>query len=262
MNIGIIGYGNIGELLTQNILGMKKRDFDMLYISNRHISKIESLNDNDSVICTDSNVEVAKNCEKIIISVKTPDFFEVIDGIYPHINENTHITFCCAGVDNRMRLEKYPDSMTCVIPTIASTYDGINAKKGVSLIHHDSNVSDENRKYIENLFSGFSDLRIVENEENLEILTLATSCMPAYIAFCIDKFASQLALKSDISKDEFMKLLLNTNISASQLLNEDIYDSSELIGKVATKNGITQKGLDYLEEELSELYGNLITKVI
>ncbi|MCR5026791.1 MAG: NAD(P)-binding domain-containing protein [Methanobrevibacter sp.] len=262
MNLGIIGYGNIGELLVQNILNIANDDFNKLYISNRHIDKIEFLKDNEIVTCTDSNTEVSRNCEKIIICVQTPMFFDVLEEIYPDINENTHLIYCCAGIDNKKRLENYPNNMTCIIPTIASTYDGKNPKKGVSLIKHDENVSTENKDYIEKLFNEFSDIKIVKDENELEILTFTTSCMPAFISLAVEKLASQLSLNSSIDKEEFLKLLITTNMSTSQLLNENTFNNEDIIKKVATKNGITEKGLRYLDDELIEVYTNLIGKII
>ena len=262
MNLGIIGYGNIGELLVQNILNLNKHDFNKLYISNRHIAKIEFLRDIDGVICTDSNIEVSKNCEKIIICVETPDFFCVIDEIKPHINKKSHIIYCCAGIDIKERKNKYPLDMTCIIPTIASTYDGISPKKGVSLIYHDENLKEDNKKYINELFSQFSEIKIVENYDELAILTLATSCMPAFIALTLDKLSEKLELNSNLKKEEFMKLLCETSKSTSQIMLEEKYTSDELISKVATKNGITEKGLIYLDDELKNICQNLINIII
>ena len=246
MNLGIIGYGNIGELLVQNILNLDKHDFNKLYISNRHIAKIEFLRDVDGVICTDSNIEVSKNCEKIIICVETQDFFGVIDEIKPHIDKKSHIIYCCAGIDIKERKNKYSIDMTCIIPTIASTYDGISPKKGVSLIYHDENLKEDNKKYI--------------NE--LAISTLATSCMPAFIALTLYKLSEKLELNSNIKKEEFMKLLCETSKSTSQIMLEEKYTSDELISKVATKNGITEKGLIYLDDELKNICQNLINIII
>lgn len=80
MNLGIIGYGNIGELLSQNIISHDFCNLNKLYIANRTLSKINHLKDIDPRISiTDDNIEVAKNCEKIIISVKTPDLANVLD---------------------------------------------------------------------------------------------------------------------------------------------------------------------------------------
>lgn len=61
MDIGIIGYGNIGELLTLNILNLN--DDYKLFISNRTHSKLDKFKNNDNVVICSSNKEVALNCE-------------------------------------------------------------------------------------------------------------------------------------------------------------------------------------------------------
>ena len=119
MNLGIIGYGNIGELLSQNIISHDFCNLNKLYIANRTLSKINHLKDIDPRISiTDDNTEVAKNCEKIIISVKTPDLANVLDQLKPHITKNTQIIHTCAGTD----LEFKDCGLSCIIPTISSTY--------------------------------------------------------------------------------------------------------------------------------------------
>ena len=257
MNLGIIGYGNIGELLTQNIINYNFCNLNKLYIANRTLSKITHLKDiNQSISITDDNTEVAKNCEKIIISVKTPDLINVLEQIEEHITNDTQIIHTCAGID----LES--EKLTCVIPTISSTYDKNNPKKGFTIIMHDEKVSSENKEYVENLFSKFSQIKVVDNPEDLEIATIAASCMPAFISLGIDLFTDELSTKSNLSKEELFKIVAETLNSSSYLLKENILSSEELINKVATKKGITQKGLDTLNEELPAIYKRLIYNLL
>lgn len=238
MNLGIIGYGNIGELLSQNIISHDFCNLNKLYITNRTLFKINHLKDIDPRISiTDDNIEVAKNCEKIIISVKTPDLANVLDQLKPYITKNTQIIHTCAGTD----LEFKDCGLSCVIPTISSTYDEDNPKKGVSIIMHDENVSGENREFVEKLFSKFSQIKVVDSPMDLEIATIAASCMPAFIALGLDLFAGELEEKCNLSKEETFKILAETLNSTAYILKEDIYSPDELINKVATKNGITQK---------------------
>lgn len=259
MNLGIIGYGNIGEMLVKNIVNSKSIKFNKLYISNRHINKIKHLKDISESICiTDSNIELAKNCEKIIISVETPDLTGVLKEIKPYLHENTHVTHCSAGVDSDELEKEFNHPLTCVIPTISSTFDCENLKKGVSLFLHDENVSLKNREYIEDLFSKFSYIHEVENEQDLRISLIATSCMPAFIAQITGEMSEKLSENSSLTKNELLYLLTETLISTSLILKNNIYDNEELITKVATKGGITQKGLDYLNENMNHIENNLI----
>lgn len=47
MNLGIIGYGNIGELISKNIINHDFYNLNKLYIANRTLSKINHLKDTD-----------------------------------------------------------------------------------------------------------------------------------------------------------------------------------------------------------------------
>ena len=259
MNIGIIGYGNIGELIAQNIIKNDFYNFNKLYISNRTLSKINHIkNINSTISITDNNIEIAKNCEKIIISVKTPDLISVLEELKPYVTQNTQIIHTCAGINTTFE----NNGLTCVIPTISSTYDKNNPKKGVSIIIHDENVPLENKKFVEELFSKFSQIKIVNNNLDLEIATIAASCMPAFIALSSKMFAEKLEKNCDLTKEEIFKIILETLNSTSYLLEKNIYSSDELINKVATKNGITHKGLDLLNEELPDIYKKLIYKLL
>ncbi len=63
-------------------------------------------------------------------------------------------------------------------------------------------------------------------------------------------------------KEETFKILAETLNSTAYILKEDIYSPDELINKVATKNGITQKGLDVLDKDLPDIYKRLISKLL
>lgn len=97
---------------------------------------------------------------------------------------------------------------------------------------------------------------------DLEIATIAASCMPAFIALSLDLFAGELEEKCNLSKEETFKILAETLNSTAYILKEDIYSPDELINKVATKNGITQKGLDVLDKDLPDIYKRLISKLL
>ena len=127
---------------------------------------------------------------------------------------------------------------------------------------HDENVSAENKDFVEDLFSKFSHVKVVDNTLDLEIATIAASCMPAFIALSLDLFANKLEERCNLSKEETFKILAETLNSTTYILNEDIYSPDELINKVATKNGITQKGLDVLDEDLPAIYKRLICNLL
>ena len=86
--------------------------------------------------------------------------------------------------------------------------------------------------------------------------------MPAFVALNIKSFVDFMALNYDLDKNELFDLLSETVTSSSNLLSSNIFTADELMGKVATKKGITQKGLDLLDDELPEIYENLLNTLL
>ena len=282
MKIGVIGYGNMGSMIVNNILKLNLLlDDEELIVSNRHLNKFESLIDEypeENLNITSDNKEVAEQCEKILISVETPQFKEVLDEITPFINEKTHIIYTCAGLSFNHIKPFFDGKLTLVIPTLASTVTSNNSisslsrRKGVTLIKHNSKVELQERLFVEDLFNEFSYVKKIDNpiyfneeEDNLhpkdnelEISTILSSCGPAFIAIMIEKFAKCSMELSNISYEEAEDMILKTILGTSMLKEDQSLSNEEIINRVATKKGITQEGVDLLDKKLNKISKDLI----
>ena len=286
MKIGVIGYGNMGSMIVNNILKLNLLlDDEELIVSNRHLNKFESLIEEypeENLNITSDNKEVATQCEKILISVETPQFKEVLDEITPFINEKTHIIYTCAGLTFNQIRTFFDGKLTLVIPTLASTVTSNNAisslsrRKGVTLIKHNSKVELQERLFVEDLFNEFSYVKKIDNpiyfneeEDNLhpkdnelEISTIISSCGPAFIAMIIEKFTQCCTELSNISYEEAEDMILKTIIGTSLLKEDQSLSNEEIINKVATKKGITQEGVDLLDKKLNKISKDLIKTLL
>ena len=282
MKIGVIGYGNMGSMIVNNILKLNLLlEDEELIVSNRHLNKFESLIEeypDENLNITSDNTEIAKSCEKILISVETPQFKEVMDEITPCINENTHIIYTCAGLNFNHIKPFYDGKLSLVIPTLASTVTSNNAisslsrRKGVTLVKHNSKVDLQERLFVEDLFNEFSYVKKIDNpiyfneeEDNLhptdnelEISTILTSCAPAFLAIMIEKLAQTSSELAKVSKEEAEDMILKTIIGTALLKEDQALSNEDIINKVATKKGITQEGVDLLDKKLNKLNRELV----
>lgn len=256
MDFGIIGYGNIGSMISKNLEDIGFLEENSLNVSSRSSERLENLSDKVNVY--EHNGQLAENSDVVFISVKSPDLIKVIEEIVPFIDDETYLVHSSAGISFDDIANVYDGEVSCVIPSIASEANPERQKTGISIFHHNGNVSDENRKMIEDLFSRFSNVIATDSYDDLEALTIATSCMPAFIALVTSMFAEELSKSSSLDYDDIYSYLNETNASTANLLNTGLFTGDELIGKVATKNGITQRGLDYLSMELPTVFNNLI----
>lgn len=259
MNFGIIGYGNIGSLISDNLADIGFLDKNKLNISTKTLSKLENLDSRINVY--ENNVDIAKDSDIIFISVKSPDLIKVIEDIAPFLDDDSYLVHSSAGISFDDIAHVHDGEVSCVIPSVSSEPNPEKQKTGISIFYHNMNVSEENQEKIEELFSEFSNVITTDNYDDLEALTIATSCMPAFIAFVTELFARQLSDSSNLDYDDIYSYLNETNSSTASLLNLELFSSDDLINKVATKNGITQKGLDYLNDELPAIFDNLIKKL-
>ena len=282
MKIGVIGYGNMGSMIVNNILKLNLLlEDEELIVSNRHLNKFESLIEeypDENLNITSDNTEIAKSCEKILISVETPQFKEVMDEITPCINENTHIIYTCAGLNFNHIKPFYDGKLSLVIPTLASTVTSNNAisslsrRKGVTLVKHNSKVDLQERLFVEDLFNEFSYVKKIDNpiyfneeddnlhptDNELEISTILTSCAPAFLAIMIEKLAQTSSELAKVSKEEAEDMILKTIIGTALLKEDQALSNEDIINKVATKKGITQEGVDLLDKKLNKLNRELV----
>ena len=286
MKIGVIGYGNMGSMIVNNILKLNLLlDDEELIVSNRHLNKFESLIEEypeENLNITSDNKEVATQCQKILISVETPQFKEIIEEIKPFLNENTHIIYTCAGLNFNHIKQYFDGKLSLVIPTLASTVTSNNSisslarRKGVTLVKHNSKVELQERLFVEDLFNEFSYVRRIDNpiyfneEENnldpsdneLEMSTIISSCGPAFIAILMDKFAQSCSEASNIPKDDIENMVLKTVIGTTMLKDDQGLSNEDIINKVATKGGITQEGVDLLDKKFNKISKALIRTLL
>jgi len=274
MKIGFIGYGNMGQMIIKNILSLKLLNKEEIIISNRTIAKLDSLKEKYPKIATTSNNSyLARNSDKVFIFVKTPQFKEVMEEIYSFLPENTHVIHGCVGLSFEDVSDVYSGPVSQIILSIASTIteksiDSNFRKKGVSLIRHNKKVTDHDKEFLEELLNEFSYIEIIKEEttKDLEIATVLTSCGPAFIALLVKKISKIASLKSGLAMEESEDMIVKTLFASSLLmLNFDddtlAMNPEEIIEKVATKKGITQKGLDYLDPEIEKVANELFDKI-
>lgn len=280
--IGFIGYGNMGKMIIKNILKFNVFDSQEMIISNRNIAKLDKLKENyPNIVITDDNKYLAKNSNKIFIFVETPQFKNLIKDISIFLDENTHIVHVCAGLSFDNISNIYNGSVSQVISSIASTFneksENYNFKNGISLILHNKNTSDEDKEFVEEIFNEFSYIEIIDdlkrdvnvdnnvNDNNIssnndiEVATILSSCGPAFISLMIDNLAkiSSLKSKNSINFDKSKEIIIKTIIGTLNQIDTNNLTTDEIMIKTATKKGITEIGLNYIDDDFDEFVKNL-----
>lgn len=277
--VGFIGYGNMGNMVLNNILKLNIIPSGEIIVSNRTIAKLNDLKEKyPDITITDDNVLLAKNSYKIFIFVETGEFKNLIDEISPYLEDNCHIIHVCAGLsfDNISKI--YEGSVSQVTPSIASTFNEKYEKShfeklGVSLISHNKSTPSDEKEFVEELFNEFSYIEIMDDfaennkstkNNSLEIATILASCGPAFISLIINKLVDMNILNSEnnISSDEAKEIIIKTLLGVMIQIDTANISTNEIIKRTATKKGITEIGLDYLDDNFDELANGLFNLLL
>ncbi|KZX16181.1 pyrroline-5-carboxylate reductase [Methanobrevibacter cuticularis] len=297
--IGFIGYGNMGQMVINNILSLKLLKEEEIILSNRTMSKLDNLKEKYPLLeVTSDNSYLAKKCNKIFIFVETPEFKTLLEEIATSLNENSHIIHVCAGLTFENISNIFHGKVSQVIPTIISTYNEIaisnqkyssnNNQKGISLILHNSKLDLNDKNFVESLFNKFSYIKILDTDRNnknntisrngekndeykdigsdknndTKIATILTSCGPAFLSLVIRKIAITACKNTSLSYLELENMLIKTMLGTSIQLNDKNLDIDEILTKTTTKKGITENGLKYLDNEVEKIVSELFSQLL
>ena len=255
--IGIIGYGNMGKVILDGFLNSNALKQDEVVVSTRTISKLDELKQNyPELDVVSSNMITASKSDILFLFVGTSDIKDVLEEINEFISENTYIIYISAALTIKEVERVFNGKITKIIPSITSkVFDG------VSLICHNSLVSNEEANYIEKLFSTIGDVKIVD-EVDLDVGADITSCSPAFIAKLLMEFSVTASKNSGFSREETEEMVIKTFYGTSKLLYENKISLENLISTVATKGGITEEGINILDVEMPNVFNKLFKKTI
>ena len=254
---GFIGYGNMGKvILDAFLLSGSLRPYEVL-VSTRTRSKLNKLKKKyPEIEIVDENSLIALKSNLIFLFVGTSDVKYVLEEIKEFNSDNTHIVYISAGltIDNVQRI--FNGKITKVMPSLTS-----KVLEGITLICHNSAVTNEEAQYINTLFNSIGEVKIID-EEDFDIGSEITSCLPAFIADICMKFAQTATRNSGFSHEETEEMVIKTLYGTSKLLYEKNMGFDEVISSVATKGGITEVGIDYLDKEIPEIFNELFSITI
>jgi pyrroline-5-carboxylate reductase len=245
----------MGSMIINGLLDSNVLESHEVIISNRTLNKLEMIeNEFPEIDITNNNKYLASKCQRIFIFVGTFAVKEVIENIKDKISSDSHIIYISAALSLKNVEKIFDGKITKIIPSLTS-----KVNEGVSLIHHNKNVDDEDAEFVNNLFRGIGNIQII-SEEDFEVGSDLTSCAPAFIASIFKEFAKAGAKNGNFTTKEAEEMVIKTLYGTSKLLYEENMSFNELISKVATKGGITEEGIKVLEKEMPETY-NLLFNV-
>lgn len=238
MKIGIIGLGNMGSAMAHGLLNNNIETF--LYDKNK--DKRDEFEGLDKANIVESEVDVVKNANAVILTVKPYAYDELLDKIKESV-KNQIIISVTSSYDLKKLEKKLPGKkFLMAMPNTPAKI--LNSMTGIC---PGENISDEELKVLRKIFSSFGETEIVE-EKNIKIYETVCGCMPAYVYMYIEA-AADAAVSYGMKRDVAYKVISQAVAGSANMVRVSGLHPGELKDQVTTPGGTTIKGLKSLEKD-------------
>ncbi|MDE6742900.1 MAG: NAD(P)-binding domain-containing protein [Lachnospiraceae bacterium] len=254
MNVGIIGYGSMGQMLLEKFAESGIIKFKELFISNRHIEKIHHLTTFYNV-CR-SNGELAQKADIIFICVRPSEIKSVLEEIKPNMKEDALVV----SLNGSITFEHMEKLIDCKIAkAIPSVTAEVNQSQ--TLVCFNQSVADFDKKEVISILECMGNvIELPENEMGMG--SELVSCMPGFIASIFDVLCQAAKKHTLIPEQQVVQMVLNTLCATGNLMLENNMTFDEVVSRVATKGGITEEGVKVISEGFPEIADTIFLKTL
>lgn len=238
MNIGIIGVGNIGGIFVEQL---KMDKTITLYLFDKHKGKIESYEGEKSCVICDSTLELIRESECIILSVKPQDSIPLLEEMKAFEFGDKTIISTITGISiARIQKEIIAKKVTRIMPNVPSAIG-----KGVTGVCYSQGFDEAGKDAVNCILSKLGSVIEIE-EKAFPAVTALSGSGPAFVFVVIESMID-IGLKMGLSYDVSRELVLGTLIGSAQLLEAKGNHPGEFRHLVTSPSGTTIEGIYSLE---------------
>jgi len=236
--IGIIGYGNMGQIIASRLLDATDKD---ILVFDKDPNKAKALGKN-LIRCKDT-AGLLERSDIIIIAVKPQDARELLAEISSFLRENKLIVSIMAGKTTAwIALALNGDvPIVRVMPNIASAVG-----KGVACVCANELVKKEQLQSVELMFGQLGEV-VQLPEELFSAVTAVSGSGPAYFLLLLEaliEVAGELGIEGKSAKI----LSIHTGLGALELILKTTEEPAVLIERIASKGGTTEAALNVFKD--------------
>ena len=241
--IGFLGCGNMGEALVKGLVEASVVSADALMASDSRTDRLGDLERRYGVRVSKDNVELARECDVVVLAVKPQIMAAVLKEVAPTLSRRQLVISIAAGVATAtIRAEVAKDiRLIRVMPnTPALVLEGATAiAKAKGLEAGDLETAQE-------IFGAVGKV-VVLDEELMDAVTGLSGSGPAYVAVVIESLADG-GVKMGLDRVTAMTLATQTVLGAAKLLLETGLHPGSLKDMVSSPGGTSIAGIAALEE--------------
>ena len=254
MKIGFIGTGNMGSSIIKGILSSKFEKNENINIFDLDKEKVNNLVKEYGVSAVNSEKELAKNCDIIVLSVKPHIIPVVLKNLSENVKKDTIILTIAAGISISV-IENALGEDKKVVRTMPNT--PAQVLSGMTAVTFNKNIENSEKEIIFKLLNSFG--KSVEIEEKLmHAYTGISGSLPAYVYMFMEALADGGVL-CGMPRNKAYEIVAQTVAGSAKMLLETGKHPGQLKDEVCSPAGTTIEAVRVLEN--GNFRGNVIEAV-
>ena len=254
MKIGFIGTGNMGSSIIKGILSSKFEENENINIFDLDKDKVNNLVKEYGINAVNSEKELAKNCDIIVLSVKPHIIPIVLKNLSGNVKKDTIILTIAAGISISV-IENALGEDKKVVRTMPNT--PAQVLSGMTAVTFNKNIENSEKEIIFKLLNSFG--KSVEIEEKLmHAYTGISGSLPAYVYMFMEALADGGVL-CGMPRNKAYEIVAQTVAGSAKMLLETGKHPGQLKDEVCSPAGTTIEAVRVLET--GNFRGNVIEAV-
>ena len=239
--VGFIGTGNMAEALIRGLIHAGVAQKEQILGSDPREERCAEMSERYGVRIVPDNLEVAKQAEILVLSVKPQVMAKVLEQVGKQIHPHALVISIAAGIPLAAIEAKLPQAR--VIRTMPNTPALVGA--GATAIAAGGHATDDDIRAAKRIFDSVGTTVVLE-EAQMDAVTGLSGSGPAYI-FLIIEALSDAGVKMGLSRHNAQALAAQTVLGSAKLLIETKEHPGRLKDMVTSPGGTAIAGLHTLE---------------
>lgn len=242
--IGFLGAGNMAQAILRGLLETDFIQAKNLWVASRTPGKLQKLQQEFNINIASSNEELIETVDIVILALKPQDLLPAIEPIAKNFDEGQIVISLAAGI--RMdTLEKHMQQ-TRLVRLMPNTPALIGRGVLGYLLNDENDAGLDDM--IESLFANLGKVIRMQDEEQLEALTVAAASGTGFV-FELMMYWQDWIEEHGFDKQAAKEITLETFLGAALLASHtpDV-GLEELQARVTSRKGVTAAGLQSLRE--------------
>lgn len=241
--IGFIGAGNMTATIIDGLVSRFDQINDSIFVTNRSREKLEKLCRENGVNALDTNIQLAKQCDVIVLGIKPNIYPVVLNEISPFINEDQLLVSIAAGItiDEIQGYFSNPQKIIRIMPNVA-----VSVGEGMLPMSSSPHATQEDIDITTELFSSIGRVDLI-SEHLMDAATCVSGCSPAFIAQMVEAMADGAVLQG-MPREKAYQYAAQTLVGTGLMILKKELHPGPLKDMVTSPGGVTIEGVYSLEK--------------